>query len=248
VTEAIPGITPDEDTPRTPPGVAEGPRVPATPDSLRDPHGGHPPHSFDVVDSDTLYEGAIFALRGDKVRMPGGRIATREKVEHYGAVAIAALDDQDRLVMIYQYRPAIGRRIWEMPAGLLDGGSDEAPVEAAKRELVEEVGIEADDWSTLVDVVGCPGFADESVRVFLARGLREVERPEAGDDEEADLVIRRIPLHDLVTGAMSGDLVNGPCIAGVFAAVEVVAGRFHPRPVDAPWLDRPTEYAERKRG
>ena len=224
------------------------PRDPVTPESLRDPHDGHPPHSFDVVDTETLYEGAIFALRGDKVRMPGGRIATREKVEHYGAVAVAALDDEDRLVMIYQYRPAIGRRLGEMPAGLLDGGSDEAPVEAAKRELVEEVGIEADDWSTLVDVVGCPGFADESVRVFLARGLRAVERPEAGDDEEADLVIRRVPLDDLVAGAMSGDLVNGPCIAGVFAAVEVVAGRFHPRPVDAPWIDRPTEYAARKQG
>ena len=150
------------------------------------------------------------------------------------------------LVMIYQYRPAIGRRIWEMPAGLLDGGSDEAPVEAAKRELVEEVGVTADDWSTLVDVVGCPGFADESVRVFLARGLREVDRPEAADDEEADLVIRRVPLADLVVGAMSGDLVNGPCIAGVFAAAEVVAGRFTPRPVDAPWIDRPTQYAARR--
>jgi 8-oxo-dGDP phosphatase len=222
------------------------PPVARTPPTLADPHAGHPPHTFGVVSSDTLYEGAIFALRGDKVRMPGGRIATREKVEHFGAVAIAALDDEDRLVMIYQYRPAIGRRIWEMPAGLLDGGSDEEPVEAAKRELVEEVGVTADDWSTLVDVVGCPGFADESVRVFLARGLHDVDRPAAADDEEADLVIRRVPLADLVTGAMSGDLVNGPCIAGVFAAAEVVAGRFSPRPVDAAWLDRPTQYAARR--
>jgi 8-oxo-dGTP pyrophosphatase MutT (NUDIX family) len=230
------------------PDGSSGPVVPTTPDSLRDPHGGHPPHSFDVVDSEVLYDGAIFALRGDRVRMPGGRIATREKVEHYGAVAIAALDDQDRLVMIYQYRPAIGRRIWEMPAGLLDGGTDEEPVEAARRELVEEVGVEADDWSTLVDVVGCPGFADESVRVFLARGLREVDRPASADDEEADLVIRRVPLDDLVVGAMSGDLVNGPCIAGVFAAAAVRDGRFTPRPVDAPWADRPGDYAARRAG
>jgi 8-oxo-dGDP phosphatase len=224
------------------------PPVPETPPTLVDPHGGHPPHSFDVVSSETLYDGAIFALRGDHVRMPGGRVATREKVEHFGAVAVAALDDEDRLVMIYQYRPAIRRRIWEMPAGLLDGGLDEEPVEAAKRELVEEVGVTADDWSTLVDVVGCPGFADESVRVYLARGLHDVDRPASADDEEADLVIRRVPLSDLVTGAMSGDLVNGPCIAGVFAAAEVVAGRFTPRPVDAPWIDRPTDYARRRRG
>ncbi|MFC5139756.1 NUDIX domain-containing protein [Actinomycetospora rhizophila] len=219
--------------------------APRTPDSLADPHGGHPPHDFTVVDSETLYEGPIFALRRDDVRMPGGRIAGREKVEHFGAVAIAALDEDDRLVMIYQYRPALGRRIWEMPAGLLDDPSED-PVVAAQRELVEEVGIEADDWSTLVDIVGCPGFADESVRVFLARGLRSVERPEGGDDEEADLVIRRIPLDDLVTGAMSGALVNGPCVAGVFAAAAVRDGRSAARPVDAEWLDRPRQFADRR--
>ena len=220
-------------------------RPPVTPDSLADPHGGRPPHDFTVEGSETLYEGPIFALRRDDVRMPGGRIAGREKVEHFGAVAVAALDEDDRLVMIYQYRPALGRRLWEMPAGLLDGQGED-PVEAAKRELVEEVGVEADEWSTLVDISGCPGFADESVRVYLARGLRSVERPPGGDDEEADLVVRRVPLDDLVAGAMSGALVNGPCVAGVFAAAEVVAGRFTPRPVDAPWIDRPTEYAARR--
>jgi ADP-ribose pyrophosphatase len=219
--------------------------TPVTPESVADPHDGHPSHDFTVESSETLYEGAIFALRRDDVRMPGGRVAAREKVEHYGAVAIAALDDQDRLVMIYQYRPALGRRIWEMPAGLLDEAGED-PVEAARRELVEEVGVEADDWATLVDVVGCPGFADESVRVFLARGLRDVDRPASADDEESDLVIRRVPLDDLVLAAMSGDLVNGPCVAGVFAAAAVRDGRFVPRPSDAPWRDRPTEFAARR--
>ncbi|MHC1563659.1 NUDIX domain-containing protein [Actinomycetospora sp. C-140] len=218
---------------------------PITPGSLDDPHDGRPPHDFAVVSSETIYEGPIFALRRDDVRMPGGRIAGREKVEHFGAVAVAALDEEDRLVMIYQYRPALGRRLWEMPAGLLDDPAED-PVVAAQRELVEEVGIEADRWATLVDIAGCPGFADESVRVFLARGLRSVERPASGDDEEADLVIRRVPLDDLVAGAMSGALVNGPCVAGVFAAAAVRDGRFTPRPVDAPWLDRPAEFAARR--
>lgn len=214
-------------------------------ESLSDPHEGHPPHEFTVVSQEKLYEGAILAMRRDNVRMPGGRIAAREKVEHLGAVAIAALDEADRLVMIYQYRPAIGRRIWEMPAGLLDDPSED-PVAAARRELLEEVGVEADEWSTLVDIVGCPGFADESVRVFLARGLRDVGRPESdADDEEVDLVVRRIPLDDLVAGAMSGDLVNGPCVAGVFAAAAVRDGRFAARPADAPWRDRPTEFGTR---
>lgn len=217
-----------------------------TPGSLADPYAGRPPHDFAVRSHETLYEGAIMALRRDDVVMPGGRVAGREKIEHYGAVAVAALDDADRLVMIYQYRPAIGRRLWEMPAGLLDDPA-EAPVDAARRELVEEVGVEADEWSTLVDVIGCPGFADESVRVFLARGLRDVERPDGGDDEEADLLVRRVPLDDLVAGAMSGAVVNGPCVAGVFAAAAVRDGRFTPRPADAEWPDRPREYAARRR-
>jgi len=225
--------------------VPTTPAAPTTPESLCDPHDGHPPHDFAVVSDETLYEGAIFALRRDDVRMPGGRIAGREKIEHYGAVAIAALDDEERLVMIYQYRPAIGRRIWEMPAGLLDAAGED-PLEAAKRELVEEVGVEADEWSTLVDVVGCPGFADESVRVFLARGLRSVDRPASADDEESDLAIRRVPLDDLVVGAMSGEVVNGPCIAGVFAAAAVRDGRCAARPVDAPWRDRPSEFVRRR--
>ncbi|PVY96885.1 NUDIX domain-containing protein [Actinomycetospora cinnamomea] len=224
--------------------------APETPATLADPHegaggSGGRPHEFAVSDTEILYDGPIFALRRDHVRMPGGRVATREKVEHFGAVAIAALDEDDRLVMIYQYRPALGARIWEMPAGLLDD-PDEEPVVAAQRELVEEVGIEADEWSTLVDIVGCPGFADESVRVFLARGLRSVERPDGGDDEEADLVIRRVPLDDLVTGAMAGALVNGPCVAGVFAAAAVRDGKYTPRPVDAPWDHKPTDYVARR--
>lgn len=222
------------------------PLAPVTPASLADPHHGQPPHDFAVRSSQTLYQGAIMALRRDEVVMPGGRVAGREKVEHFGAVAIAALDDADQLVMIYQYRPALGHRLWEMPAGLMDD-PDEAPVDAARRELVEEVGIEAADWATLVDIVGCPGFADESVRVFLARDLREVDRPAAGDDEEADLVIRRVPLDDLVLGAMSGALVNGPCVAGVFAAAAVRDGTIAPRPVDAPWPDRPREFVRRAR-
>lgn len=223
------------------------PTVPSTPASLADPHGGRPPHDFAVRSSETLHEGRILAMRRDDVVMPGGRVAGREKVEHLGAVAIAALDDAGRLVMIWQYRPALRARLWEMPAGLLDEPSEQ-PVEAARRELVEEVGIEADDWATLVDIAGCPGFADESVRVFLARGLREVERPASGDDEEADLVIRRVPLDDLVVGAMNGDVINGPCVAGILAAAAVRDGRFTPRPVDAPWPSRPTDFARRIAG
>ncbi|MDT5141337.1 MAG: 8-oxo-dGDP phosphatase, partial [Mycobacterium sp.] len=77
-------------------------------------------HAFETTSSETLHTGKIFALRIDQVRMPGGKIVTREVVEHYGAVAIVAMDDDGRIPMVYQYRHPFGRRLWELPAGLLD--------------------------------------------------------------------------------------------------------------------------------
>ena len=94
-------------------------------------------HDFETVDSQTLYVGNIFALRADDVRMPGGATKRREVVEHYGAVAIVALDDDRNVAMVYQYRHPVGRRLWELPAGLLDMGG-EAPQASAARELQEE--------------------------------------------------------------------------------------------------------------
>ena len=103
-------------------------------------------------------------------------------LEHPGAVA-SGLDDDDRLMMIFQYRHPLRRRLWELPAGLLDVAGED-PRETAKRELAEETGLAAAEWAVLIDVAPSPGFSDESVRVFLARGLREVRRPDLSDDEE----------------------------------------------------------------
>src|ERR1700742_461443 len=131
-------------------------------------------HDFETVSSETLYIGNIFALRADEVRMPHGNIARREVIEHYGAVAVLALDEANNVVMVYQYRHPVGRRLWELPAGLLDLGG-EAPHLTAARELEEEAGLAATEWRTLVDLVSAPGFSDESVRVYLATGLSEVD-------------------------------------------------------------------------
>jgi ADP-ribose pyrophosphatase len=166
-------------------------------------------------------------------------------MEHPGAVAVAALDADDRLVMIYQYRHAVGRRLWEMPAGLLDvAGEDD--VMTARRELAEEVGVAAEEWSVLIDVASSPGFSDESVRVYLATGLTDVGRPDLGaDDEEADLEIHRIPLADAVAMVFDGTIVNSSCLAAVLAVHAVRTGAARTRPVDAPWPDRPTRFAAR---
>lgn len=204
--------------------------------------GGPGRHEFSTVSSETLYVGKILALRADEVLMPGGGTARREVVEHFGAVAVVALDDDGRIVLIHQYRHPYGRRLWELPAGLLDAAG-EAPHVSAARELAEEVGLAARTWRTLVDLDSAPGFCDESVRVFLASGLSEVERPDA-HDEEADLIVRRVALTEAVAGVYSGDIVNSISVAGILAA-HAMPDREVLRPVDAPWADRPTALARR---
>lgn len=202
-------------------------------------------HDFRTLSSREIYRGNIFALRSDEVAMPGGATARREVVEHFGAVAVAALDEHDRLVLIQQYRHPLGRRIWELPAGLLDV-PDESAVETAARELAEEAGLAAAEWSVLVDVAASPGMTDEVVRVFLARGLSTVDRVVPGDDEEADLVIRRVPLVDVVRMVLTGEIINNAAVAGVLATYAVLTGAAVLRPADAPWSDRPRRFIERR--
>jgi 8-oxo-dGDP phosphatase len=201
-------------------------------------------HDFPVAETTDIYRGKVMALRADEVVMPSGGTARREIIEHPGAVAIAALDPDDRLMMIYQYRHALGRRLWEMPAGLLDVAGED-PLETARRELREEAGLEAAEWAVLLDVAPSPGFSDESVRVYLARGLTEVDRPELGDDEEADLTTRWVTLSVAVRMVLAGTIVNGVTAAAVLAANAVSGSPAALRPADAPWPDRPTRFAAR---
>ena len=200
-------------------------------------------HVFETASSETLYTGTIFALRRDQVRMPGGKLATREVVEHFGAVAIVAIDDDNNIPMVYQYRHAIARRLWELPAGLLDVSGEAAHL-AAARELEEEAGLQARTWQVLVDLDSTPGFSDESVRVYLATGLVEVDRPEA-HDEEADMTLKWYPLAEAARKVLSGEIVNAIAVAGILAAHAVSTGFAEPRPVDSPWRDKPTAFAAR---
>ncbi|KUI20753.1 ADP-ribose pyrophosphatase [Mycobacterium sp. GA-1285] len=200
-------------------------------------------HDFETVSSQTLYVGNIFALRADEVRMPGGHTARREVVEHYGAVAVLAMDEDRDIAMVYQYRHPLGRRLWELPAGLLDLGGEPPHVTAA-RELEEEAGLSATDWRVLVDLDSAPGFSDESVRVYLATGLTDVGRPDARD-EEADLTLRWFSLTEAVRMVLAGEIVNSLAVSGVLAA-NAVTDPDALRGVDAPWVDRPTAFGRRK--
>lgn len=200
-------------------------------------------HDFDTIASETVYVGSILALRADEVSMPNDGSARREVVEHFGAVAVVALDDDGNVVLVYQYRHPVGRRLWELPAGLLDLGGERPEVTAA-RELEEEVGLAAAQWRVLVDLVSSPGFSDEGVRVFLATGLTDVGRPDS-EHEEADLVVERVPLDEAVNRVFTGEIVNSIAVAGILAAHAMPdVGTL--RTVEAPWTDRPTAFGRRK--
>lgn len=201
-------------------------------------------HVFETVSSETLHTGKIFALRRDQVRMPGGKVAIREVVEHFGAVAIVAMDDDNNIPLVYQYRHPFGRRLWELPAGLLDVDGEAAHLTAA-RELEEEAGLQARNWQVLVDLDSTPGFSDESVRVYLATGLTEVGRPEA-HDEEADMKLQWYPLAEAARKVLGGEIVNAIAVAGILAAHAVITGFAQPRPLESRWMDKPTTFAARK--
>jgi 8-oxo-dGTP pyrophosphatase MutT (NUDIX family) len=191
------------------------------------------PHEFRVLSSEPVYGGRVISLRRDTVAMPGGGNSVREVVHHPGAVAVVALDDDENVVLLRQYRHPVGQHLWELPAGLRDADG-EPPLETAKRELAEEVQLAADRWSLLLSVNNSPGFSDELVHVFLAEGLTAADRPDGFvvEHEEADMTVERVPLADAVQRVFDGDIRNSSAVAGILAAAQYRASAPRLRPDD----------------
>ena len=196
--------------------------------------------TFDVLSSEPKFEGRVLSVRVDRVRMPGGGSALREVVGHDRAVAVVVVDiargdeEDPDLVLIEQYRHPLRRRLWELPAGLMDLDT-ESPLVAVQRELAEETGLAALDWSVLVDIAPSPGFCEETIRIFLARGITEIDRPHGADDEEAELRVVRVPLSEAVRAVYDGRILNATAVAGVLATTHVVEHKVHLRPAEDSW-------------
>ena len=195
------------------------------------------PHDHQVVSTETVYSGRVISVRRDEVSMPGDTTSVRDVVEHPGAVGVVALDEQGRVLLVNQYRHPVRRRLDELPAGLLDVDGEPA-LETAKRELAEEAGYAAETWHVLVDTLTSSGMTDEAIRVYLARGLREVDR-DVQEHEELDLTVSWMPLTDAADRVMRGELENGMAAVGLLAADRAARDGFAGlRPADAPWRSR----------
>jgi 8-oxo-dGTP pyrophosphatase MutT (NUDIX family) len=163
-----------------------------------------------LVDRQTVFDGKVWDIVRDTVTF-GGRPMTREYMAHTGAVVVAAIDDEGRLLLINQYRQPIGSRDWELPAGLLDVPGED-PLEAAKRELAEEADLVATDWRRLTAYHPSAGGSNETITIFEARGLSTAPDVHARTDEEAEIVLRWEPVDVVVAAIVDGRLHNGPLI------------------------------------
>ncbi len=182
------------------------------------------PEERPVLSHEVIHEGKIFDLVGDVVDLGESQVL-REYVSHPGAVAVIALDDDDQVLLLSQYRHPVRSVLWEPPAGLLDVEGED-PVAAAARELAEEADLRAASWWRLVEVCTSPGGSDERIRVFLARDLTPVDEADryTRADEEADMVARWVPLDEAVAAVLDGSLHSPTAVMGVLAAAAARAG------------------------
>lgn len=160
-----------------------------------------------------IYDGRIVHLHVDEVELPDGSRSVREVIDHCPCVAVVALDEQDRVLTVTQYRYAFGRELLEIPAGKLEPGED--PVTGALRELREETGAVPGQLLPMGVYLGSPGCLGEELHLFLARDLQMAE---AQPDEDEFLEMARVPFEEMVHRIMSGEITDGKTIAAVLKA------------------------------
>ena len=177
-----------------------------------------------VVEQGLIHHGKVFDVVTDRVDLGGAAPVVREYTTHPGAVAVIALDDEDRVLLLTQYRHPVRRVLWEPPAGLLDVPG-EPELQAARRELAEEADLVAGRWWRLASFFTSPGASDEHLTVFLARDLTAVPDGTAfrREDEEADMVPAWVPLEDAVGRVLDGSLESPTTVVGVLAAAAAKA-------------------------
>ena len=168
-----------------------------------------------MVSSQTIFEGKIIKVTLDQARLPDGALAAREVVYHPGGVAVLALDEDQTVYLVRQFRYPIQQLLLELPAGKLDHGAEEDRLLGAQRELSEETGLEAAEWTYLGYTLASPGFCDEALHMYLARGL---SRKEQHLDEDEFLNVERVPFDEMVRRCLEGGIEDAKTVAAVLKA------------------------------
>lgn len=172
-----------------------------------------------TISSKTVYRGRLLHVLEDTVRLPDGKTAVREYIRHPGAVMMVPLLDERTVILVRQFRYPVGRHLIEIPAGKMEPG--EAPLETARRELIEECGYEAKAWRHLTTIHPCIGYSDERIELFLARDLTYVGR--APDDEEF-LDVVPMPLDEALAWVRQGKITEIKAIIGLMWLDRILNG------------------------
>jgi 8-oxo-dGTP pyrophosphatase MutT (NUDIX family) len=196
------------------------------------------PHTPEILESTLAWRGRVWDVRDERFRYLDGEL-TRHYLDHPGAVAVLALDDDDRIRLIQQYRHPVRLREWELPAGLMDVDGEPALL-GAQRELAEEVDLTADEWHLLADIANSPGGSNEVIRVYLARGLHATDASFERTAEEADMVVCWVPLDEAVEAVRAGRVQNAIAVIAILAAwFERERGWSGLRDPHEPWTRHP---------
>jgi ADP-ribose pyrophosphatase len=167
---------------------------------------------IEVHHKEVVHQGRVFDFTKEKVTLSNGVTVDMEVIRHPGAAAIVPLTTDGEVVMLEQYRHAVGGSLWEIPAGTMDPG-DPSPIDCARRELVEETGFSAATWDLLGELTPVPGYSDERIHLFLARDLAP-----ATQDLDADEIVSvtRLPLAEVRRMVFDGRITDAKTIAGIF--------------------------------
>jgi ADP-ribose pyrophosphatase len=168
-----------------------------------------------------VFDGKLLKVRSDTVRLPDGGTAGREWIEHPGAVAVLAVTDAGELVMERQFRYPLGRDMIEVPAGKIDPGED--PLATAKRELAEETGYSASEWSHVATIHLAIGYSNEHIEIYLAKGLKQ---DRAKLDDEEFLEVFTLPLADALAWVREGKITDSKTVSSLFWAEKVLRGEW----------------------
>jgi 8-oxo-dGTP pyrophosphatase MutT (NUDIX family) len=168
-----------------------------------------------IVASRQVFAGRVVKLRLDTLALPNGNMVQREVVEHRGAVAMVAIDEQERVLLVRQHRPAVGADLLELPAGTLE--ADEEPDACARRELAEELQLAAARWTPLAQCYSSPGFCTELIHLYLAEGLTPAQ---GQPDEDEALTVERLSLADVPAQLATGAIRDAKTVAGLLLALQ----------------------------